>query len=302
MGGVINHRSINSQQVINAVSGKLENCVYEFGPFRVDAGEFRLFRDGRPIQLKPKVFHLLLMLIRNSGHILTKAELMDEIWPDSFVEEHNLAVSIFALRKALGETHHYAYIETVPRRGYRFVAEVRTCGNQSAKPGIEEGHGSGSGMAYEPAVSDVLQSLAVLPFKPIAGGASVEYLGPGITDALITRLSNLSQIIVRPTGAVRNYTGAEDPIVAGRELKVTAVLDGSIHKSGKQLRVSVQLIRVEDGATLWAKKFDETFSNVFKVEDSISAQVTDALMVRLTSPERVRLAKRYTGSPQAYQA
>src|SRR5882762_10104605 len=117
------------------------NCVYEFGPFRLDEGEFRLLREGRQVQLKPKVFQLLLVLVRNSGHILTKGELMEEIWPDSFVEEHNLVVSIFALRKALGEASSCPYIETVPRRGYRFVARVRKGESQSQSLGAEKSNG-----------------------------------------------------------------------------------------------------------------------------------------------------------------
>ena len=99
---------------------------YEFGSFRVDATEHLLLRDGQPIPLKAKIYDLLVELVTNSGHILMKQELMNRLWPDSFVEEHNLAVSISALRKALGgEPNDQVYIETIPRRGYRFVASVR---------------------------------------------------------------------------------------------------------------------------------------------------------------------------------
>src|SRR6266850_70305 len=100
--------------------------LYEFGPFLVDPKEQLLLRDGRPIPLKPKLFDLLLVLVENSGHILHKNELMAKVWPNTFVEESNLTVSIFALRKALGNGHnHHSYIETVPRRGYRFVVEAK---------------------------------------------------------------------------------------------------------------------------------------------------------------------------------
>lgn len=301
VGRVINCRSIDPQQVINAMTNKPKNCIYEFGPFRLDTEEFRLHREGTPIQLKPKVFQLLLLLVRNSGHILTKAELMQEIWPDSFVEEHNLTVSIFALRKALGETDGYAYIETVPRRGYRFVAEVTTDGNPAQDFSLAAGKGSGTNIGRESPGHSVIQSLAVLPFKLIGGTGKTEYLGPGIADALITRLSNLSRIIVRPTGAVRSYTD-EDPITSGQRLKVTSVLDGTIQEIGKKLRVTVQLISVENGATLWGRKFDESLSDVLKMEDSISEQVARALTLKLTEIERERFAKRYTGNSQAYQA
>jgi DNA-binding winged helix-turn-helix (wHTH) protein/tetratricopeptide (TPR) repeat protein len=282
------------------MSSKRDNSVYQFGPFLLEAGEFRLLRDGCPVPLKPKIFHLLLTLVRNSGHILTKDQLMSQIWPDSFVEEHNLAVNIFALRRALQEDSQCTYIETIPRRGYRFVAAVTRSENHSAEE--VESNEPESVPDRKAAFGLEIQSLAVLPFKVIAGGASTEYLGMGIADALITRLSNLSQIIVRPTSAVRNHEEVQDSVLAGRELKVTAVLDGSVQRSGKQLRVTVQLINVESGATLWAEKFDETFSNILSMEDSISAQVADALMLKLTRRERRRLAKRYTGNTQAYQA
>ena len=280
----------------------LMNCIYEFGPFGLDAGEFRLLREGKVVQLKPKVFHLLLVLVRNSGHILTKGELMEEIWPDSFVEEHNLAVSIFSLRKALEQTPDCPYIETVPRRGYRFVAGVRRREVESENPGAEKSNRSDGGISKDSRVGAVIPSLAVLPFKLIGRAAGTEYLGQGIADALITRLSNLSRIIVRPTGAVRSYTDANDPIVAGRELKVTAILDGSIQEIGSKLRVTVQLINIENGSTLWGRKFDEDHSDILKVEDSISEQVADALMLKLNEIEKERFAKPYTRNAQAYQA
>ena len=280
----------------------LMNCIYEFGPFGLDAGEFRLLREGKVVQLKPKVFHLLLVLVRNSGHILTKGELMEEIWPDSFVEEHNLAVSIFSLRKALEQTPDCPYIETVPRRGYRFVAGVRRREVESENPGAEKSNRSDRGISKDSRVGAVIPSLAVLPFKLIGRAAGTEYLGQGIADALITRLSNLSRIIVRPTGAVRSYTDANDPIVAGRELKVTAILDGSIQEIGSKLRVTVQLINIENGSTLWGRKFDEDHSDILKVEDSISEQVADALMLKLNEIEKERFAKPYTRNAQAYQA
>src|SRR5688572_17057620 len=99
--------------------------IYEFGPFTLDAAEHTLLCDGRAVPLKPKILDLLLVLVQNSGHILEKDVLMNHIWPDSFVEESNLAVSISALRKALGKGQEgQPYIENVPKRGYRFLADV----------------------------------------------------------------------------------------------------------------------------------------------------------------------------------
>src|SRR5215470_9175417 len=108
---------------------------YEFGRFRCDPGEQLLLCDGKPISLSPKTFEILLALVRSNGHLVTKDELMRQVWPDSFVEEANLTVNISALRKALGETHEgQQYIETVPKRGYRFIAKVAVLERDSEKP------------------------------------------------------------------------------------------------------------------------------------------------------------------------
>src|SRR5579859_5969907 len=107
--------------MINAVS-----YLYEFGPFRLDPTERLLLRDGRPIPITPKAFDVLLVLVQRSGHLIEKRELLEAVWPASFVEEGNLSVMVHALRKAFGSDHRdYTYIETVSKRGYRFVADVR---------------------------------------------------------------------------------------------------------------------------------------------------------------------------------
>jgi DNA-binding winged helix-turn-helix (wHTH) protein/TolB-like protein/tetratricopeptide (TPR) repeat protein len=147
-----------------------------------------------------------------------------------------------------------------------------------------------------------IRSIAVLPFKPLVVEASDDSLQLGMADTLITTLSNVSQITVRPTSAVRKYTGLEqDSVVAGREQRVDAVLDGSIQKLGDRIRVTVRLLRVADGAQLWASKFDEKSADIFLVQDSISKQVADALAVKLTGAERELLTKHYTGDTEAYQ-
>ena len=109
--------------VLSETADRNRHEIYEFGPFRLEPAERKLLRDGEVVALTPKVFDMLVMLVRNSGHLLDKDELIRSLWPDSFVEEGNLTNNIFALRKALGNDHEH--IETVPRRGYRFVGAVR---------------------------------------------------------------------------------------------------------------------------------------------------------------------------------
>lgn len=269
---------------------------YEFGPFRLDATERLLLRDGEPILLPPKAFDTLLVLVANCGRILKKDDLMKAVWPETLVEENNLSQYVSALRKALGDDPNgHRYIETVPRLGFRFVARV-----------IEAGEARAGGFARAPESARgegaPVRSIAVLPFKYLGGAGGDEYLGLGIADAIITRLSNLRQIVVRPTSSVRKYAGtAQDPLVAGRELRVEAVLEGNIQRAGNRIRATVQLISVRHEAPLWAEKFDVEFRDIFTVEDATSEQVARALILKLTREERELLAKRYTADSEAYQ-
>ena len=279
---------------------------YSFGPFQLDLEAQVLLRDGQTLPLKPKVFDVLAVLVANSGRVVYKDELMKQVWADSIVEEGNLTVSIFEIRRALGgNSVGHKYIETIARRGYRFVGRVTEATTLSALQ-HKKSRGAGSAQTHMSGAVDGRSraskgTIAVLPFKSI-GATTNEYLGLGMADALITRLSNLRKVTVRPTSSVRKYTGAQDPVLAGRDLGVEWVLDGSVQKSGKRIRVTVQLVNVSDGALLWAEKFDEKFTDIFAVEDSISEQAANALAPKLTGEEKRLLAKRYTENPNAYES
>ncbi len=147
-----------------------------------------------------------------------------------------------------------------------------------------------------------IRTIAVLPFKPLVAASRDESLELGMADTLITRLGSIRRIIVRPVSAVRRYSSPEqDAVAAGRELKVQSVLDGSIQQSGDQIRVTVRLLSVADGSTLWTGTFDEKFTGIFAVQDAISEKVAGALMVQLNSEERKRLSESYTENIEAYE-
>jgi TolB-like protein/DNA-binding winged helix-turn-helix (wHTH) protein/tetratricopeptide (TPR) repeat protein len=150
-----------------------------------------------------------------------------------------------------------------------------------------------------------VRSIAVLPFRSIDAGSGDEYLGLGMADDLITRLSNLRHVTVRPTSAVRKYVGGEanppNPVVAGQELDVDSVLEGSIRRSGERIRVTVQLVNVRDGAPLWAEKFDKKFTDILSVQDAVAEQVSQALLLQLSGDEQRLLTKRYTNNVEAYK-
>jgi DNA-binding winged helix-turn-helix (wHTH) protein/TolB-like protein/tetratricopeptide (TPR) repeat protein len=147
-----------------------------------------------------------------------------------------------------------------------------------------------------------IKSIAVLPFKPLVADDRNESLELGMADTLIAKLSNVREVSVRPIGAVRKYAGLDqDAVAAGREQKVDAVIDGHMQKSGEKIRVTVRLVRVEDGATLWTYQFDEKMTDIFQLQDSISERIAGVLALRLTGEEKQRLTKHHTENTEAYQ-
>src|SRR5262245_33861414 len=214
---------------------------YEFGPFRLDPVERVLYREGEVTPLTAKIFDILLVFVQNSGRTLEKEEMMRQVWPDQFVEEGNLTRNVSTLRKALGESPDgRRYIVTIPGRGYRFVADVRETQAEDAKPPGANGDRSGvmnpvrrtamrllaacvalatlttAGFyARRPVRSNATEnemavsSIAVLPFKRLGAEGDEEYLGLGMADSLITKLSNFRKIVIRPTSAVRRYTARD---------------------------------------------------------------------------------------------
>lgn len=275
---------------------------FEFGPFRLDLSERLLMRNDKAVQLSPKVFETLAFLVENRGHILEKDELIKQLWPDTFVEESSLAQNIFQLRRALKEGgSSRKYIETVPKRGYRFSADVR-----EIVPGNNGALSSYSMNGYFSAEDDTglaVKSLAVLPFKSLGeNGKAEEYLGLGMADATIIKLTGLRQLLVVPTSTVLKYVGCRNGVESvNRKLGVDAILEGTIQRANERVRVTVQLISLNEGKMLWSAKFDEQFVDIFALQDSISEQVVGALALRLNGAERRHLRKRYTENTEAYQ-
>jgi DNA-binding winged helix-turn-helix (wHTH) protein len=165
---------------------------YVFGPFKLDATECRLLREGLLVPLTPKVFAMLLVLVRNCGRLVGKDFLMQELWPDAFVEEANLTYSISVIRKALGESAHTgSYIETVPKRGYRFIAPVREVHSENQ-----------------------VKSLAVLPFVNLGPREGREYFADGMQDALISELAQIASLRVISRASSMQYKSATRTLAA----------------------------------------------------------------------------------------
>lgn len=307
------------------------HSTYVFEEFCLDTRKRLLFGpDGRPVSLMPKAFDILLYLLTNASRVVEKDELMSAIWPDTAVEENNLTQNISSIRKALGERHNEnRFIATVPGKGYKFVAEIRES-DRAEKDDETQGLGSPSGSGVKPfainkrivvilasvlvlsavaylafefwpapvAPAQNISSIAVLPFKPIALDKRDESLEMGMADTLILKLSGVETLKVRPFTAVRKFAAPDqDALSAGRELGVEAVLDGRLQTANDRIRATVQLIRVADGEQIWTGQFDEKFTDIFALQDSIAQRVATQLSVTLGR----RSSKNYTQSVASYQ-
>ena len=235
---------------------KQEKQVYEFGPFCLDAAERWLLREGEPVPLAPKAFDLLLVLVRNSGHLLEKDELLKQVWPEQFVEEGNLPLNISILRKALGENHTTRqYIETVPKRGYRFTAGVREVQVAGANLVVEKqarAHATVAEKEETGSRTKAIDTLAVLPFVNVSADSNLAYLSDGITESIINSLSRLPKLRVMARSTVYRYKGKEvDVQEVGRELGVRAMLLGRVLQRNERLIIRTEIVDVPSGCQLW---------------------------------------------------
>jgi TolB-like protein/DNA-binding winged helix-turn-helix (wHTH) protein/tetratricopeptide (TPR) repeat protein len=313
--------------------------TFQFSDYVLDSGRYELRRGERTLKLEKIPMELLILLVEREGALVSREEILQRIWgKDVFFEsDSGINTAVSKLRQALrDDAERPKYIQTVVGKGYRFVAPI----DHPPAPSMLEEERNGSEKAptvsdptpvqavqsrmrrrwailavavvlialavgsyvYRSGNSQSSQTIAVLPFKPLSAGASDGFLELGMADTLITRLSRTRGLIVRPTSAIRKYTGADSsPLAAGQALQVDAVLDGTIQRVGDRLRVSVRLLRVRDGASLWSNSYDTNFTDVFQVQDAVSERVVDALAVRLSSLEEASLRKRDTSNVQAYE-
>ncbi len=259
--------------------------LYEFGSFRVDASKRLLARDGTPVPLTPKVFDTLLHLVKHSGTVLAKDELMRAIWPDAVVEENNLNQNISILRRILGEASGgQRYIATVSGCGYQFVAEVKLSKERSGELSAADG-----------------ASIAVLSFANLSDDPSNQYFCDGLAEELINALAKLEQIRVVARTSAFSFKGKEKDVrEIGRKLKVSTVLEGSVRKSGNRLRITVQLINAANGYHLWSERYDTEMQDIFEVQDEITLAVVGALKLKLLGKEKSAILRHHTENSQAY--
>ncbi|HKS30583.1 MAG TPA: winged helix-turn-helix domain-containing protein [Pyrinomonadaceae bacterium] len=271
--------------------------VYSFGHFRLDAAARKLFREEGVVPLTPRLFDILLLLVERNGQLVTKEDLMRNVWPNLFVEANNLTVSMSALRRALGESRAgREYIETIPKRGYRFVSRVieEEAAAQSEKRVSREQRGAD-------AHGDTVSSLAVLPFTNLEEDENLNYFVDGVTETIINSLSRLPQLRVLARSSVFRFRHREiEPKAAGAELGVEAVLVGTVRQVQGLLIIGVELVKVLDGSQLWGERYERKLSDIFAVQREITEEISRSLQLKLTSEQKRRLGNYYTNNIEAY--
>jgi TolB-like protein/DNA-binding winged helix-turn-helix (wHTH) protein/Flp pilus assembly protein TadD len=315
--------------------------VFHFSDYVLDSRNFELRRGERKLKLEKIPMELLLLLIEQRGQLVTRDQIVERIWgKDVFLDTDNsINAAVRKIRQVLkDDPEKPRFVQTITGRGYRFIATTGQAQVPETKNG-EDLHEATTvatvtsraathptrwirtwpGLTllsaalllvvlaigyyvFRTSATRAPQTLAVLPFKPLSSGAADEYLELGMADALITKLSRSGRLIVRPTSAIRKYTAPDaDALTAGRALQVDSVLEGNIQRVDDRLRVSLRLLRVWDGTSLWSDSYDTKFTDVFQVQDTVSERVVEALAVQLSSPQKAGLRKRDTNNIRAYE-
>jgi TolB-like protein/DNA-binding winged helix-turn-helix (wHTH) protein/cytochrome c-type biogenesis protein CcmH/NrfG len=312
--------------------------VYEFGPFHLDPLKRRLSRDGEPVRLTPKAFDLLLVLVEDAGRTIEKDELLEKVWPGIAVEDNNLNQNITTLRKSLGDSRKESqYIATIPGVGYRFVAEVTQLSEnltQTANRAVEQNPAENVGavevsrpapagrafrylsLAIVPLVVVALayalytrerrpklaiSSIMVLPLENLSGNPAEEYFADGITDALIGDLANVRGLHVISRTSSMHYKGTKKslPEIA-REIKVDAVVEGTVQRSGDQILIRAQLIHAATDRHLWVRDYKRDLRNVLDLQSEIAQTIAREVQIQMTPAEQARLTSTRSVAPKAF--
>lgn len=259
--------------------------LYQFDDLVIDTDNFRVVKGNQVKPLTPRAFDVLQILIRHQGRLVERQSLFEQVWKDAFVTDNTLTRMIKEIRDALGDdVGQPRYIETVPKRGYRFIARITT--NSLIEP-----------------QKTIAKSLAVLPFISVGADQDVEYLSDGITSSIINKLSQLPMLRVMARGTVLRYKerGEITPQMVGKELNVSVVLTGKIAQFNNTWVISAELADTKEGAQLWGQHYNRKPSDIFDVQEEIAKEISEKLQLKLTDEEQRQLTKRATTNTKAYQ-
>src|ERR1700686_719465 len=305
----------------------------------VQTGELR--KQGKRVRLQDQPFQLMVMLLEAPGQLVTRDELRSKLWPQTTVDfDHGLNKAISKIREALGDSpEHPRFVETVARRGYRFLADVAVVGGGRAKtvPDDPAYEGSPALSAAQPTThhkarssslarllfglalvvafaiswvfyheiysSPAIRSLAVLPLENVSGDGSQDYFADGMTDALIARLAQISTLRVISRTSVMTYKNVHRPLAEiARDLNVDAVVEGSVSRDGGRIRVTAQLIEALNEKHLWASSYEEDIRNTLVLQSRVTRAIAGQIRATVNPQEQLTLAKSRAVDPDAYEA
>ena len=320
-----------------ALETDIENLrSYRFGNFELDLAKESLLRDGEKLNINHRMFQVLRLLIESRGQIVSKVEFFEKVWEGSFIEDNNLTVAITALRKALGDSSKQPrFIENIPRKGYRFIAEVVPHSQLATAELIEKnvipaempgGHPSTRFRARLIAVGSAailivimaiasfgyktfwrsgvpaakpIDSLAILPF--VESSAENEYLADGLTESIINDVSRITRLRVIDRNSAFQYKDEPlDAARAGRELNVRAIVTGKVERQGDSFVVSVEMFDAESNSQIWRQQFRRRADDLFAIQREVSEAIAKNALSGSSEMEQRRIAKRPTNDPEAY--
>lgn len=270
--------------------------VYQFDSFLLDQTERILLCGKTLVALPPKVFDVLSVLIESAGHLVTKATLLEKVWRDTFVEEANVSVNIAILRKILRQSAGgQPYVETVRKRGYRFVAKVLEFEGEDA---LHVWRHEPETVVVAPPESEPgpsgFNSLAVLPFENESKDPDAEYLSNGLSESIINSLSQHKDLRVLGRNTVFRYKSKQvDPQRVGEDLGVGAVCTGRILQLGEQVIIRAEVVAVRGGWQIWGQQYHRRLSDILAVQEEVAEEISSQLRIRLTADEKKRLTKLY---------
>ncbi len=297
--------------------------LYEFGPYRLDASARVLLRDGAVVPLTPKALEILAVLVKHRGELVTKEELMTAVWPDTFVEEGSLTQNISILRKVLGpDAEGRPYIETMAKRGYRFAAPVREVEPGAGRPAAASAPvpwwrrrgvvaalvvlaAAGATALYLRlgARAPQVRSVAVLPLENHSGDPGQEYFVDGLTEALTGDLAKIRALrVVSRTSAIHYKKTTKLAPEIARELKVDALLEGSVVRSGDRVQIRVQLIRGATDEHLWSESYEREVRDVPRLQSEVALAVAREIRTQLSAEEQARLSGTRPVNRDAFEA
>src|SRR5580698_2278624 len=313
---------------------------YRFLEFELSEEDFTLSRGSQRIALEPKSLRVLTLLVNRAGHLVDKQELLESVWPNTFVEENTLTRTVGILRRELGDSSRDSkIIETVPTRGYRFIAPVEMLPGQAPNSLPERNGNATAVLQSSPAVLPTdkprtpklrwllpiacliliaitalwfwhrhqqaapIHSLAVLPLNDLSPGTREEYFADGMTDELITELARIPGLRIVSRTSVMQVKGTQKPLAQiARELNVDAVVEGSVVRSGDRVRITAQLIDTRSDKHLWAQSFEGPLGDVLTLQDDVAREIASQTRTVLTPAARAELSSAKHIDPEAHDA